>query len=281
MLAEEAGLESVVARVDAKTAGQEGITLDDPGDRPGFLEVEEDGVRFGVDPAGGHKTGFFLDQRDNRRLLAGLARGRDVFDGMTYTGGFALAAAKAGAASVRGMDLDEAAVATARDNARRNGLAVRDHGDHGGNGDHGHGVVFEHGDVFDALRAYAAGSGGCEARGPRGRPAEVGARSTGARCRDRPLPRPEPPRAAGRAARGHRLSRTPARGSSRPGCSSTSSATRPSTPRSEVRILAVTGAAPDHPVNPIYPEGRYLKCVFLSAGGEGSGPGHTRREESR
>ena len=82
------------------------------------VEIEEDGVRYRVDPPGGHKTGFFLDQRDNRRLLACLARGRTVFDGMTYAGGFALAAARAGAASVRGMDLDEEAMRATRRSKR-------------------------------------------------------------------------------------------------------------------------------------------------------------------
>ena len=48
--------------------------------------------------------------------------------------------------------------------------------------------------------------------------------------------------------------------------------------KSEVRVLARTGAAPDHPVNPVFPEGRYLKSVYLTSGGPGTGPGQTRKE---
>src|SRR5262245_35892606 len=64
------------------------------------IVVQEHGVKFKIDPARGHKTGFFCDQRDNRREVAALAAGRTVLDLCSYTGGFALNAARAGAKRV-------------------------------------------------------------------------------------------------------------------------------------------------------------------------------------
>jgi 23S rRNA (cytosine1962-C5)-methyltransferase len=259
VLEEALGVREVVARTDARTSTQEGFDLPPPPPRPA-IEIREHGVRFLVDPTGGHKTGFFLDQRDNRRLLARWARGRTVFDGMTYTGGFALAAAKAGAASVRAMDLDEEAVAVARRNAKLNGVEVS----------------FEHGDVFDALRAYAEGPGD-------GRPEVVVV---------------DPPKwAKDRAGMGAALARYRdlnrlALLAVKPGglvfthsCSGlvhepefleVIRAAAFDTRRS-VRFLVVGGAAADHPVAAEFPEGRYLTSVLLSVAAPGSGPGGTRR----
>lgn len=90
---------------------------------PEVLKVEENGVRFEVDLRRGHKTGFFLDQRENRaRLRQQVASldGAEVLDVCCYTGGFALAAAAGGAASVTAIDLDEDALLTARRNANLN-----------------------------------------------------------------------------------------------------------------------------------------------------------------
>ena len=99
-------------------------------------EIKCDGIRFNVDLLEGHKTGLFLDQRDNRLLAASAAPGRDVLDLFCYDGAFALACAKAGARNVRGVDLDEAAVMRADANARRNRLEVE----------------FAHADAFEVLR---------------------------------------------------------------------------------------------------------------------------------
>lgn len=89
------------------------------------LVIREHGVRYRVDPRGGHKTGFFCDQRDNRRRLAGLCRDASVLDLCCYTGGFGLCAAKLGAArEVTGVDLDENAVALARENANLNQVRI-------------------------------------------------------------------------------------------------------------------------------------------------------------
>jgi len=85
--------------------------------------ITENGVRFQVDFAG-HKTGFFCDQRDNRRRLAQRSAGAEVIDVCSYSGGFGVNAAKGGAASVTCVDLDEAAIALVKRNANLNQVRV-------------------------------------------------------------------------------------------------------------------------------------------------------------
>jgi 23S rRNA (cytosine1962-C5)-methyltransferase len=107
---------------------------------PGPIEIEEGGVRFLVNLTEGQKTGFYLDQRDNRQAAAYLAKGRRMLDAFCYTGGFGIHAARAGAASVLGIDQSEPALQLARANARLNGLDN---------------LTFVHGEVFDELDALA------------------------------------------------------------------------------------------------------------------------------
>jgi len=87
------------------------------------IVVEEDGLQFLVDLREGQKTGFYMDQRDNRQAVAKYARGRRMLDAFCYTGGFGLHAARAGASTVLGVDVSEPALTLARHNAERNGLA--------------------------------------------------------------------------------------------------------------------------------------------------------------
>src|SRR5579863_1328077 len=89
----------------------------------GPVPVEEGGAVIAADVLGGQKTGWFFDQRDNRAFVAGLANGARVADLYCYSGGFAIAAARAGAASVVGIDRSEAALALAAAAAKRNGVA--------------------------------------------------------------------------------------------------------------------------------------------------------------
>jgi 23S rRNA (cytosine1962-C5)-methyltransferase len=100
--------------------------------------IEENGLRFLVHLAEGQKTGYYLDQRDNRQAVANLTRGRRVLDAFCYTGGFGLYAARAGALDVVGVDISGPALELARQNAALNGL---------GN------LSFDRGDVFARLRA--------------------------------------------------------------------------------------------------------------------------------
>ena len=89
---------------------------------PTTTQIVENGVRYEVDFENGQKTGFFLDQKYNRRAVAQLAAGRRVLDCFTHTGSFALNAAHGGAEFVNAVDISELAVAQARKNAQLNGL---------------------------------------------------------------------------------------------------------------------------------------------------------------
>jgi 23S rRNA (cytosine1962-C5)-methyltransferase len=260
VLREETGTERVVFRTDERTSMQEGFRCDPPPRTP-TVEIAERGVRYRVDPAGGHKTGFFCDQRDNRELVATLAKGRHVFDGMTYTGGFALAAARGGAASVVGMDLDEDALAAAKANAKLNG--AKD-------------VTFRHGDVFDALRTLATG--------PAAERPDLLIVDPAKWAKDRAGLRAAMAKYAD-------LNRTALKAVADGGilvtCSCSGLVSEPDFVgmlrgcaldlQTEVRFLSVTGAAADHPVSSSFPEGRYLKCVVLTPGPRGQGPGRSER----
>ena len=85
-------------------------------------EITENGIKYLVDVENGQKTGFFLDQKYNRRAVAALARGKTVLDCFTHTGSFALNAARGGAKHVTAVDVSESAVEMARANVKRNGL---------------------------------------------------------------------------------------------------------------------------------------------------------------
>ena len=93
---------------------------------PKEVTIREFGTRFRVRFEEGHKTGFFCDQRDNRRMLASFCRGRSVLDLCCYTGGFAVQAKKLGEADeVIGVDLDEGPLRLAQENANLNQVRVR------------------------------------------------------------------------------------------------------------------------------------------------------------
>ena len=94
-----------------------------PGETPPespVVEITENGVKYLVDVENGQKTGFFLDQKYNRRAVGRLAAGKTVLDCFTHTGSFALNAALGGAACVTAVDVSESAVEMARANAERN-----------------------------------------------------------------------------------------------------------------------------------------------------------------
>jgi 23S rRNA (cytosine1962-C5)-methyltransferase len=105
----------------------------------GRIAIDEEGVRFGIDLEQGHKTGFYLDQRDNRQQLRALAAGRDVLDCFCYSGGFALNALAGGANSVVGVDSSAEALELAQANAELNQLPQPE---------------WVQGDVFELLRKF-------------------------------------------------------------------------------------------------------------------------------
>jgi 23S rRNA (cytosine1962-C5)-methyltransferase len=122
-LAHATGAECVYERSDAEVRALEGL---DPrvgvvrGRLPHPLTVREAGLVYHVDVAGGQKTGFYLDQRDNRALVGAHARGRRVLNAFCYTGGFTLAALAGDAAHVLSIDTAADALALARDNVAAN-----------------------------------------------------------------------------------------------------------------------------------------------------------------
>ncbi len=113
--------------VDPEIAAMEGINRDSiVGDQVDRVRIVENGIRYEVDFAKGHKTGFFCDQRDNRRRLAGWTAGKRVLDLCCYAGGFALSASvRGGAGDVTAVDLDEKAIAQAKRNANLNQARIR------------------------------------------------------------------------------------------------------------------------------------------------------------
>ncbi len=115
----------IYERSDSDSRALEGLELRNGvlrGALPETVEVVEHGLRFGVDVAEGQKTGFYLDQRDNRKLTETLAQGRDVLNCFCYTGGFSLYALRGGAKSVLSMDASAEALSIAEQNLALNGL---------------------------------------------------------------------------------------------------------------------------------------------------------------
>ena len=128
----------IIVKSDFRTEKLEGVKMDGPPPRTREVVIHEHNLKLNVDLRRGHKTGYFLDQRDNRRRMAEFCKGHKVFDGFCYTGGFALSAALNGAASVEAVDLDEKVIEVAEENKKLNGL--------------GENLKFVHGNVFDVLR---------------------------------------------------------------------------------------------------------------------------------
>jgi len=117
------GARCVYERSDAEVRLLEGLS---PrvgvlrGTLPEIVDIVEAGIRYRVDVVGGQKTGFYLDQRDNRAIVGAHARGRRVMNAFCYTGGFTLAALAGGAASVRSIDSSTDALRGARANLALN-----------------------------------------------------------------------------------------------------------------------------------------------------------------
>ncbi|HEX4636406.1 MAG TPA: class I SAM-dependent rRNA methyltransferase [Rhizomicrobium sp.] len=118
---------TIVLRNDAPSRALEGLdsyvrTLKGEGRR---IAVQENGVRYIADLAEGQKTGWYYDQRDNRAFMARLAKDRSVLDAYSYTGGFGILAAKAGAKEVVCLDSSAPALALVEESARANAVTVK------------------------------------------------------------------------------------------------------------------------------------------------------------
>lgn len=121
-------IRGIYERSDAKVREQEGMErykgfIGDPFDTK--VEIVENGVRFLVDVKDGQKTGFFLDQKNNRAAIHKFCKGKKVLDCFTHTGSFALNAGIAGASSVLGVDVSALGIEQAKENARINRLEDR------------------------------------------------------------------------------------------------------------------------------------------------------------
>jgi 23S rRNA (cytosine1962-C5)-methyltransferase len=213
------------------------------------IVIAEHGVQFQVDLRQGQKTGFYLDQRENRRAAAAYLRGRRVLDLFCYTGGFSLAAAKLGGAKeTLGIDGSKRAIAQAAANAELNGLSQ---------------CKFDVADAFkslDLLSAQGAKFDAVVLDPPKFAPGKSGV-----------------PKALMAY---HRINRaavdllTP--GGILVTCSCTGSVSREDfllmlsgvaqKSGRDLQILEVRGAAPDHPVSATCLETEYLKCVIARVG---------------
>ena len=250
-----AGAKGVFNRSDVDARKREGLPLegtvgvlagDDP---PELIEIEEGAIRYLVDVRKGHKTGFYLDQREARAQVAALAAGREALNCFSYTGGFGLACAAAGAKSVENLDLSKSALELAE---RNFGLLPES----------GCCVTFCCADVFRQLRLY---------------------RDQGRRFDLIVLDPPKFAETKGqlmRAARGYKDINLLAMKLLRPdgilatfSCSGAMSAEFFDTvcreaacdARRDFQIVGRTRQAADHPVSLSFPEGAYLKGLILRA----------------
>ena len=241
----------ILLRPERTLVKQEGVALAASvlwGESPsGPIFIEENGLRWGVDLSVGQKTGFYLDQRDNRQAAARYARGRSVLDMFCYTGGFGLAAAKLGKAKeVLGVDASSAAIETAKANALLN---------------HVHHTHFSCQDCFEAIDQLAAQG-----------------KTFGMVILDPPKFASDAAGVAKALSAYHRLNRQAVQ-ILQPGgilvtCCCTGRITREDFVNTlsgvaqqsgrDIRLLEYRGAAADHPVSFTAREGEYLKCCICS-----------------
>ena len=247
-LLSEFPLRAVVARNDSPARAHEGLASDVAllHGSDATAMVEEGGVRFGVDPLSGQKTGWFFDQRRNRDLLAGLAQGARVLDVFCHVGAFGLRCAAAGAAEVTLVDSSAPALERALAAAGDNGFLPR--------------VQARRGDAFDVMTEAA----------------QAGERFDIVVCDPPAFAKSKKDQAAGLRAYG-RMARLAAPLVAPGGFLFVASCSHHAPleafagviaeglhrARRSGRILATTGAGPDHPVHPHLPESAYLKAQLL------------------
>ena len=241
-------LRAIVARNDSNARAQEGLTQQVTllhGDAAG-TEAVEGGVRFGVDPLAGQKTGFFFDQRPNRDRVAALSAGARVLDVFCHTGAFGLRAAAAGAASVTLVDSSAPALDHATAAAAANGLAER--------------VTAQRGDAFDVMTELAAAGKRydvvvCDppAFAKSRKDAEAGLRAYNRMAR-LAAPLVSPGGFLFVASCSHHAPLDAFTGQV---------AAALHRAKRDARVLFTGGAGPDHPVHPNLPESAYLKAQLL------------------
>jgi 23S rRNA (cytosine1962-C5)-methyltransferase len=207
----------------------------------------ESGIAYAVDPLVGQKTGFYFDQRENRRLLARLVQGKRVLDLCCYVGAFALTAARAGAAEVDGVDSSAQALLVAQRHAELNRFADR--------------VRFQKDDARAWLEKAAAARRTWDVVIVD--PPRFARRSGDV---EKALQRRYQPLNAAAlrvVAPGGLLVTCSCSGRVRPDMFLRTLGLAAADAGRSARVLALRSAGPDHPVPPAFAEGLYLKCVFL------------------
>ncbi len=240
---------AVLLRNDGSMRELEGLASEvrfASGQFDGPLELVENGVRFLADIGAGQKTGWFFDQRDNRAAVAGLAGGARLLDVYSYTGGFAIQAAVAGAGQIVAIDRSEPALSLAARAADLNGVGAR--------------CSFRRGDAFATLEALAG----------QGERFDIVVADPPAFVKSR--------KDLNQAARAYRKLARLAAALVRPGgflfVASCSHHMLPDNFAEQVRrglvdanregrIVRSAGAGADHPVHPALPETAYLKALLL------------------
>lgn len=244
--------QGILLRTEKGIGEEEGLEIRDQvlrGEPPeGPVLLPDGDLRFQADLRAGQKTGFYLDQRENRRRVAAWGEGRRVADVCCYTGGFGLHLARAGARSVVGVDVSTSTLELARENARINGVEDR--------------VRWEKADAFRWLDGEAKAGRSYDLivldppRFARSRRGVAGALRGYARLNEGALRILEPGgilvtcSCTGRVSRDQFL-QVLAGVAERTG--------------RRLRLLEVRGQPPDHPVDPSCPETAYLKCLILEA----------------
>jgi 23S rRNA (cytosine1962-C5)-methyltransferase len=240
------GRDEVARDEDSDDAKPQGRVLwgDAPPER---IAIDEHGMKLLVDVRQGQKTGLFLDQRENRRLVREMSAGRgDALNLFGYTGGFSVAAALGGARHVVTVDVDRDAIALARENFRANGLDPADH-------------AFASEDAFEILRRYKA----------------QGRRFDLVVC-DPPAFAKSQKAVEGAIAGYAALNRAALQVLAPGGILVTASCSARVSPeqfqdavkeaafksRVDLQLVEDRRQPPDHPVAPQFREGRYLKCSF-------------------
>lgn len=240
---------AVVLRNDTASRKLEGLAQEVrviKGDVPPLVEIHENGCAYFADLLRGQKTGWFYDQRDNRKMIADMAAGKTVLDAYSHSGGFGVLAAKAGAREVTMADSSKLALDLARTAAEKNGVAER--------------CRYIQGDAFETMERLAR----------EGRRFDIVLADPPAFVKSRKdvvsgmKGYAKVARLAASLVEGGGLlfvascSHHAARGAfNRAVLEGIEKAGRPGT------ILKETGAAPDHPRHPMLPQSEYLKGVLV------------------
>jgi 23S rRNA (cytosine1962-C5)-methyltransferase len=253
-LTDLAGCEAIFERSDAEVRKLEGL---EP--RVGFARgnqaasrcpIIEYGLNFRVDVEQGQKTGFFLDQRENRQRVRALAAGRDVLDGFCYTGGFAIAALAGGAKRVTAIESSAPALEVAKDNLAANPLDASR-------------IEWMQADVFGQLRTLRDRGAKFDMivlDPPKFAPTAAQARNAARAYKDINL------LALKLLAPGGLLATFSCSGGVSPELFQSIGAGAALDAGGGAKLVERFGAAPDHPVALEFPEGEYLKGLLVLRG---------------